>query len=85
MKKTFFIVIALVAAAVILMSACMDSSGAPTASTELKGPSVSLSAGTPYSSAGPSSTVTISITPLPMGTESTQPSPPAETAVPEAS
>lgn len=74
MRKTFTIIVAFVAAAVFLLSACSSNNAAPTVSTALV-PSVSLS-GTPYITAGPSSTVTIKVTPLPMDTESTVPTPP---------
>lgn len=74
MKKTFTIIIVCVAAAVFLLSACATNNAAPTVSTALV-PSVSLS-GTPYITAGPSSTVTIKVTPLPNGTESIVPTPP---------
>ncbi len=74
MKKTFISIITIVAAAILILSACASNSAAPTVSTALV-PSVSLS-GTPYITAGPSSTVTIKVTELPMGTESTVPTPP---------
>jgi uncharacterized lipoprotein YajG len=71
-----FIVIAIALIAVFLFAACAKNNAQP--SVELTGPSASLS-GTPYRTAGPSSTVTINVTPLP-GNTNTSATPPAGTS-----
>ncbi|MEI6101233.1 MAG: hypothetical protein WCP73_05275 [Eubacteriales bacterium] len=86
MNKTYLIIIVVIAAAIVLLSACSNNNAAPSASTALT-PSVSLS-GTPFTTEGPSSTVTIKVTPLPVGSESGEPTnngPLASTGVPAAS
>lgn len=63
MKKLIFVIVVIVLAVCVLLAGCAQNNNvAPSGS--LTGPSASLS-GTPYRTAGPSSTVTIDITPLP--------------------
>lgn len=62
MKKRFIAIIAIALILIFLLAACAQNNAQP--SVDLTGPTVSLS-GTPSRSAGPSSTVTIDVTPLP--------------------
>lgn len=67
MKRIFFVLAAIVLAAALIFAACAKNNAQP--SVELTGPTTSLS-GTPSRTAGPSSTVTIDVTPLPGNTSS---------------
>ena len=66
MKKYIFLILAAILAAGMMLSGCSSQNGAPSASLS----------GTPYITAGPSSTTTINVTPLPNGVPSTVPTVP---------